>query len=290
MCCYPVYQKNNGALPPGANVKATTNRRSFCLKKTIHLEKQYTMRIIQFTLLTFFGLFSLTAKAQLNIEDFQLSGTAQQVNDQCIRLVPDFQYVSGSAWYKKAIDLSQPFEMEICLVLGEKDLDGADGIVFVFHPNFARTGWRGEGMGFAGLRPSLGIEFDTYLNYHLGDPEEDHIAIMANGQTHHALSLVGPVLLPNLEDNNKHLLRIIWDPSIDQLQVYLDSEKRVTYNSDIVKEIFNGQSAVYWGVTAATGRLSNDHQVCIKKLIFAEADPQPGEEKEAEEKVVVGQN
>jgi len=238
--------------------------------------------------LLFFSLIFLNSNAvfaQLDIEDFQLGGTARQINDQCIRLVPDVQYVSGSAWYKRPIDLTQPFEMEICLVLGDKDLDGADGIVFVFHPNFARTGFRGEGMGFAGLRPSLGIEFDTYLNYHLSDPAEDHIAIMSNGQTHHALSLVGPVLLPNLEDSKRHILRIIWDPAINQLKVYLDNEERVTYNSNIVKDIFQGTSAVYWGVTAATGRLSNDHEICIKKLIFAEAT-----EDGSSEKVVFGQN
>ena len=105
-------------------------------------------------------------KSQLNIEDFELKGAATQISDLCIRLVPDFQYTSGSAWYKRAIDLNAPFEMEICLVLGEKDLDGADGIVFVFFPEKRFTGSWGEGMGFAGLYPSLGIEFDTYLNYH----------------------------------------------------------------------------------------------------------------------------
>ncbi len=209
--------------------------------------------------------------AQFNIEDFQLSGTATKVNDQCIRLVPDFQYVSGSAWYKKPIDLSAPFQMEVCLVFGKKDLDGADGIVFVFHPRVAITGWRGEGMGFSGLRPSLGIEFDTYLNYHLADPEEDHIAVMANGQTHHYASLVPPVKVGNLEDGERHIMRITWDPLENLLQVFLDNDQKVAFSADIVNGIFGGNPVVYWGVTAATGRLSNNHEICIKKLLFADA-------------------
>lgn len=216
-------------------------------------------------------LMASTSSAQLNIDDFQLGGAAQKINDLCIRLVPDFQYTAGSAWYKKPIDLSAPFEMEVCLVLGEKDLDGADGIVFVFHPNFARTGFRGEGMGFAGLIPSLGIEFDTYLNYHLYDPEDDHIAVMVNGQTYHGTKTFQPVTVPNLEDGGRHVMRITWDPQAKQLLIFLDGENKVVYDSDIVTNIFGGNSVVYWGVTAATGRLSNNHEICIKKLIFTDA-------------------
>lgn len=221
--------------------------------------------------LVLFG-FSPVAQTQLNIKDFLLGGGARQLNEQCIRLVSDIQYVSGSAWYKKAIDLNAPFEMEVCLVLGCKDLDGADGIVFVFHPTLS-TGFWGEGMGFAGLIPSLGIEFDTYQNHHLNDPEEDHLAIMEDGDTYHGYSLLGPIALPNLENCERHPLRILWDPAAKKLEIYLDQELRAVYESDIVKDIFNGNPVVYWGVTSATGRLSNNHEICIKKLLFSEAKP-----------------
>jgi len=212
--------------------------------------------------------------AQLNLSDFELGGSATKLNEQCIRLVPDLQYDKGSAWYKKAIDLNAPFEMEVCLVLGCKDEEGADGIVFVFTP-FARTGFWGEGMGFAGLNPSLGIEFDTYQNYHLGDPAADHISVMANGETFHPYSLVKPIEVANLEDCKRHPLKIVWDPYDLLLRIYLDDELKVTYGIDLVKEIFRGNSGVYWGITSATGRLSNNHDICIKKLQFAAADGLP---------------
>ena len=208
--------------------------------------------------------------AQSSVRDFNLGGSAQIISEECIRLTPDMTYISGSAWYKRAIDLNLPFEMHINLVLGEKDGEGADGIVFVFHPT-PRTGFRGEGMGFAGLRPSLGIEFDTYRNYHLNDPAADHIAVMPNGQAFHAFGLVRPVELPNLEDGAWHPLRIIWDPKARQLSIYLDQQLRLTYTGDLVNEIFGGNPMVYWGATAATGRLSNYQDICIKKLVFADA-------------------
>jgi len=34
---------------------------------------------------------------------------------------------------------------------------------------------------------------------------------------------------------------------------------------------------VYWGITSATGRLSNNHDICIKKLVFAEATTLPND-------------
>ncbi|GAB5550410.1 MAG: hypothetical protein Sapg2KO_00010 [Saprospiraceae bacterium] len=220
-------------------------------------------------LIVLFSTFKINA--QLEVEDFNLSGAATVINDQCIRLVPDFQYISGSAWYKRPIDLNSPFEMEICLMLGEKDEDGADGIVFAFYPRMVNTGFRGEGMGFAGLYPSLGIEFDTYTNYHLNDPIDDHLAIMTNGRIAHYGNGLEPVSLGNIEDGGRHRLKIFWKPEEQIMEVFLDSELKMTFTSDLVNDIFQGNSTVYWGVTAATGRLSNNHEICIKKLIFTEA-------------------
>jgi hypothetical protein len=197
-----------------------------------------------FLTLLLLSLFCTSASAQSSVEEFRLGGTARILNDECIRLTPDMPFASGSAWYEKAIDLNQPFEITVCLVLGKNDEMGADGIGFIFHP-IMRTGYRGEGMGFAGLVPSLGIEFDTYQNYYLGDPPEDHVAININGQIHHAASITGPTPVKNLEDGN------------------------------IVAELFGGNSTVFWGVTAATGRKTNFQDICIKKLTFAEAEVQP---------------
>lgn len=213
-------------------------------------------------------------RAQSSVEEFKLGGTARILNDECIRLTPDVPFASGSAWYEKAIDLSMPFEITVCLVLGENDDLGADGIGFIFHPTM-RTGYRGEGMGFAGLYPSLGIEFDTYQNYHLADPPEDHVAINVNGQPHHFASIVGPTAVPNLEDGKKHLLWINWDPLEKKLTVQLDGEERAILEEDIVQKVFGGNPVVFWGVTAATGRKTNFQDICIKKLTFAEASVQP---------------
>ncbi|MBB4077893.1 hypothetical protein GGR28_000494 [Lewinella aquimaris] len=209
--------------------------------------------------------------AQSSVREFRLGGSAKILSEDCIRLTPATPYVSGSAWFQNPMDLSYPFELTVDLVLGENDELGADGIVFVFHPTM-QTGYRGEGMGFAGLYPSLGIEFDTYQNFHLGDPAGDHLAIMPHGQPNHSVSLQGPVPLPNLEDGVRHPLTISWHPGTNTMKITLDNQLRATFTRDIVADIFGGNSKVYWGATAATGRKINFQDVCIRKLVYASLD------------------
>jgi hypothetical protein len=109
----------------------------------------------------------------------------------------------------------------------------------------------------------LGIEVDTWLNYHLLDPAEDHVAIMANGQVGHFNNLAGPLTIPNLEDCKKHRFVVIWRPDEKLLEVEIDGEPVISVKKDIVKDIFGGNATVYWGMTAATGRYNNIHEVCF---------------------------
>jgi len=211
-------------------------------------------------------LLGANALAQDSVMEFELGGVARVLDKECIRLTPDQPYVSGSAWFERPIDLSKPFEMRLKMVLGDKDLQGADGIVFVFHPSI-RTGLRGEGMGFAGLAPSLGIEFDTYQNLHLDDPLSDHLALMTNGASFHR-DPAGVVELGDLEDGKHHPLRIVWSPETSALKVYLDDQLKASFPGGVVRSTFGGAPVVYWGMTAATGRLSNVQDVCIEKLFM----------------------
>lgn len=226
-----------------------------------------------YPLFLLFCLFMSSLFAQpADISDFRLDGEAIVTGDNCIQLTPDREWASGSIWYKEAIDLSAPFEMELKVMLGCKDRDGADGIVFVFHPYAHRTGYQGEGMGFAGLEPSLGIEIDTWLNDHLGDPYEDHIALLRDGQVNHRFNLKGPVAIPNIEDCRQHPMRVAWSPAGNQLSIVLDGKTVLTYKGDIINKIFKGNSKVYWGVTAATGAFNNRHAICFEKLEFTKVE------------------
>jgi hypothetical protein len=210
---------------------------------------------------------SASASAQSSVHDFQLRGSARVEGEDCIRLTPDVPFVSGAAWFREPVDLGRPFDVQLSLVLGEKDQRGADGIGFILHPTTG-NGFRGEGMGFSGLVPSWGLEFDTYQNVHLNDPASDHLAAVVDGRTFHALG-DRVVRLGNLEDRTRHPLRIQWRPTEGRLVVHLDDEPRASFPSETVRRALDGRSTVYWGMTAATGRLSNEQLICFEAFLLA---------------------
>ncbi len=209
------------------------------------------------------------ANAQSSVEEFQLGGSAKKLSERCIRLTPAQPYLTGSAWFQEPADLTQAFEIKMSAVLGARDLQGADGIVFVFHPTMT-TGFRGEGMGFAGLQPSIGVELDTYQNFHLDDPFADHVAVMSNGMSFHTEG--SAVEVPNLEDGERHKVRIAWNPTTG-LKVFLDDTLRASVPAERVRGVFGGVTKVFWGMTAATGRLFNNQDVCVEDMLLGAVRP-----------------
>lgn len=221
-------------------------------------------------LLSAFLLFPFTfAHAQ-----FFLNGNAVQLNDTCFRLTQPINNVVGSIWNPEKISLDESFDVVMRIFLGCQDQNGADGIVFGFQPVSTSIGNVGGGIGFQGITPSLGIEFDTYQNTSLSDPTFDHIAIYQNGDVNHFSpnALTGPIQAsatsPNIEDCMDHDLQVSWDAAAKILRVYFDCSLRLIYTGDIVNEIFGGDPLVFWGFTSATGGLNNIHQVCFRYTTF----------------------
>jgi gliding motility-associated-like protein len=206
---------------------------------------------------------------------FQLNGSATLFGTDCYRLTPASLNVSGSIWNLAQINLNNSFDMEFDVFLGCSNNPGADGFVFGLQPISTFVGTTGAGMGFGGIAPSIGVEFDTYPNGDFADPVFDHIAIVRNGNMNHnitASTLAGPVQCSatsqNVEDCAYHIIRIVWDPSTKTMQVYFDCTLRLTLTNDIVANTFNGNPNVYWGFTAATGGEVNEHRVCPKYFSF----------------------
>lgn len=234
---------------------------------------------LSLVLLTFTAIFFLpfTSQGQRQlptIDDFTMSGDTYKTEDECFRLTEEEDYSSGSIWYRKPISLNAPFSIELTIMVGCKDGEGADGMVFMFTSQPNRVGWRGEGIGFAGLVPSLGIEIDTWRNYHLYDPAEDHLAILFNGQVGHFNPMSVPKPIPNIEDCYRHKFAVRWQPEGQRLTIEIDGKEVLGASYDLVNRIFEGKDVVYWGVSAATGRYNNFHEVCFDRLSYAPS-PKP---------------
>jgi gliding motility-associated-like protein len=214
-------------------------------------------------------------------------GDAFSSQDNCYVVTSNIDWQLGAVWFNEQLNLADPFEIELILSFGNDDA-GADGMVFVFQQAGVNAlGNAGGGIGFEGFSPSLGIELDTFNNNAFFDLPSDHMAILQDGNSNHAspLNLAGPVSMAadfsNVEDGQDHTFKVVWDPTIQTLDVFFDCELRLTYTADIVETIFNGNGNVWWGFTGATGGESNLQTACISEFALglqSEYLSCPGEE------------
>ena len=208
----------------------------------------------------------LSCSSLFSFSQYILNGAATQNSCNCYTLTPAQFTQAGSVWNSNKINLNNSFDFSFNVYLGCLDLNGADGIVFMLQPISTSIGSTGEGMGFSGINPSIGITLDTWQNLNLNDPFYDHISIQANGNAAHGADLAGPVQVSpaneNIEDCQWHIFRITWDPATQWLRGYFDNILRVEAQVNLISTIFNGDPNVYWGFTAATGGAHNLQQFC----------------------------
>lgn len=201
-----------------------------------------------------------------SFSQYILNGAATQNNCNCYTLTPATFTQAGSVWNGNKINLNNSFDFSFNVFLGCQDVNGADGIVFMLQPISTSIGSTGEGMGFSGITPSIGISLDTWQNFNLNDPAYDHISIQANGNPAHGSDLAGPVQASsgsdNIEDCQWHIFRISWDPATRWLRAYFDELLRVEVQVNLTGTIFNNDPNVFWGFTAATGGAHNLQQFC----------------------------
>src|SRR5438477_9892174 len=112
-----------------------------------------------------------------SFSQYILNGSATQNTCNCYTLTTEVQFDSGSVWNANKINLENSFDFHFNVYLGCLDFTGADGIVFILQQKSGQIGTAGEGMGFEGVSPSVGISLDTWQNANRHDPWFDHISI-----------------------------------------------------------------------------------------------------------------
>ncbi len=196
------------------------------------------------------------------VAQYTVNGNATQIACNEYILTPDAFTQSGSVWNNNKINLTQSFEFNFDIYLGNTD-DGADGMVFVLQPISTSVGTTGGGLGYENITPAVGVTIDTYQNTPNNDPAYDHIAIQLNGNINHISTnnIAGPVTAlsgsNDIEDGIYHSLRIKWDAVKKTLEAYVDGNLRVSVVKDFVTDIFAGDPLVYWGFTGSTGGKKN---------------------------------
>lgn len=214
----------------------------------------------------FFPFLVVIFSSESSFSQYVLNGSATQIRCNCYTLTNEVRNQSGSVWNSNKIDLTNSFDFYFNVYLGCIDSTGADGIAFILQPISTNVGAIGEGLGFEGVSPSVGIALDTWQNPRRNDPSYDHISIQLNGAVTHGNDLAGPVpasaTSDNIEDCQWHVLRIKWNAQAKILGAYFDGQFRLQARYDLVAKVFNNDPMVYWGFSGATGGGFNLQQFC----------------------------
>ncbi|MEY5049820.1 MAG: hypothetical protein RLZZ175_3179, partial [Bacteroidota bacterium] len=197
---------------------------------------------------------------QVNLSNvFNIAGTANYVNTNEILLTPNLNAQAGSAMSFGKIDFNKDFNFNVEVFLGIND-GGADGMAIVFHndPNGVNAvGISGSGLGAQSIKNGVSIEFDTYNN---GEMAEDHTHMKLT-QTWGDLTTMKA--LPNIEDGQWHLVNFNWNAASQTLNYSFDGNLMASYTNDLVTNVFNNESNVYFGFTASTGGAINEQKIRI---------------------------
>ncbi|GEM_PF-2589206 len=220
-------------------------------------------------LIIYFFLLPLLFQAQSS----NTVGNATSIGDDCYLVTPSQDWQNGAVWFSDPLNLTEEFTIDLNINFGIYDSNGADGMVFVMQTVGTNLlGVSGGGLGYEGINPSLGVELDTWQNTDMGDPLQDHISIISDGNVNHSAStnLSGPVPASssnsNIEDGQFHQFRLNWIPDINTLEVYFDCDLRISVEVDIMNDIFDGVTQVYWGFTGSTGGSNNNQSVCLNEF------------------------
>ncbi len=228
-----------------------------------------------FTYAFIFMVFSWGNYCEGQEKGFRLTYNASRLGDSCFQLTKSSTFLNGAVWSKARIDLNQNFRIYAKLNFGNQS-SGADGIGFVIQYLGSNLGSAGEGIGFGGISPSIGIEFDTYTNPY--DPAYDHAALIKNGSSNHQSSSANTLKGPQIplktngltvKDGKYYPVAIQWDAAAKKLTCSFNGVEKINHTIDLQKDIFKDSQFVYWGFTAATGGQVNNHYVCIDSFFVA---------------------
>lgn len=205
--------------------------------------------------------FSSTAGLQLNGNT-----TAQTVDGRTVLgLTSAAQFQRGSAFRLTTIPLGPDasFSTAFTFQIGANDsiFSGADGIMFVIQTNSNNVGGAGLGIGYEGIRNSIGIEFDTYMNP--GEVDGNHIGVNLNGYLGGSPVVTSPFVL----DGGSDLTAFIdYNGATRNLDIRLSNngsrpgDALLTYaNLDLAKVL--GSPNAYAGFTSGTGYGFSNHDI-----------------------------
>lgn len=206
-----------------------------------------------------------------NISAFDLNGNAAQAVDtdgtSVLRLVPASSAQIGSAFLTTPVSMANyggSFQSYFSFKIhgGGGVSRGANGFVFALQTqgSSALGGGAGNGKGYEGITPSIGIEYNTHAP--LPRDNDNWIGIDLNGSVS---PVTHAVVGSHMNDGNIWHSWVDYNGITDVLEVRISQtgdrpvDPIVSHNIDIPAQLENPNA--YVGFTAATGSWTNNHDI-----------------------------
>lgn len=227
------------------------------------------------TVLLLFASKPSAAATTLTFSDFSdttglvLNGDSAVVAGN-LRLTPSQPNQGGSAFTQATIDLgpsasfSTAFSFRMSNGGGINDpagvIAGADGIAFVVQTVNNSVGADGAGLGYAGIQPSLAIEFDTFRNTNINDPDGNHMGISVNGDPD---SVLTAGIAQVLNDGSVYHAWADYDGATLEVRFSSNALRPATPGMTYAVDLSSllGTEDAFVGFTASTGNAFNDHDI-----------------------------
>jgi hypothetical protein len=208
------------------------------------------------------------------------AGTVNTADGTVMRLTPDMGSRSGAFYSTNSLQLganatfSTTFQFRMTHAGGTP----ADGLAFVLAASPSGLGSAGQGMGYQGVNHSFAIEFDTYDNGFYDSYSNNHVAVSANGSF-----ITSTPVFPYgqsycytnsagcLSNGNLWTVTVGYDGarlSVDLLDTAFGTTFSALHDYQVDIASILGSNQAYAGFTAATGALSENHD--IVKWTFAD--------------------
>lgn len=190
-----------------------------------------------------------------------------------LRLTPASGGQSGSAFSSVTVNaarFSTFFKFRITEPGGQvfdcNTEPGADGLVFVVQAVSSDIGGAGQGIGYAGIDTSVGVEFDTWCNAGNNDPNSNHLGIDVNGSVDHASGEDSDTITisPNFDDGKIWYAWVDYDGAVLEVRVNQSGLRpnlpSLSKSMDIPAILGNVDDA-FVGFTSGTGADWGNHDV-----------------------------
>ena len=213
-----------------------------------------------------------------NTSSFTLNGASQSLNPnpQCVLRLTNGFGPGSSAFLTNTFSLASNasfstfFKFQILnpVGIGDSDGAGADGIVFAVQTVSNTAGGGGGGIGFQGISPSVGVEFDTFNNGAQDQNDPNHIGIDTNGNM---TSIALTHISPRFNDGGVWFAWVDYDGVAKVLQGRVNKTGARPVNPDVSATVdlpaILGTNNVFVGFTSGTGAGGNTHEIISWQLV-----------------------